>query len=690
MSFLKSYRRAFFTLIVAIAILVPAVIFATLGIRAFRAESLLLRQNVERDKIQSIRVLGNQLSRRAIKAINDLEQQIEKQGLDLQAELVFLARHPLVKHSFVIKGQTLVYPAVSEKNNVPKTATLLWTQAWPERYWSLNADVNKIDLATYIRLIKHKKHTGKMLSIALASELQHHFRRALSIYSKLTKESPDIAARALLGSARVYRNQKNLKQAKATYRLLGKLFKTKRSRLGADYELLAEIGLLELKFDLDKAKGLFRRLMQHRYSMLRQTRYFYLRLVARMIAKYSSIATDSIRLEKEINALIASEFFGYRLAEEDLDKLNRLAQEKVQAIALDQETIIILKKSGNRVFGYEFNPQKLADEIQKGHAHRAYTLSLIQAGEEISKDKVSAGQFFREPLKRPLGYWSLIAHHKKGYNDNKSRYREIAMLVALLVLMLSGLFFTYRGVRRELDLAHLKSQFLLTVTHELKTPLTSIRMFAEMLEDGIAATEKDQKRYHGVIIRESERLGHLITNILDFAKIEKGTRQYEILPLNMGAFCKDAVDAYQRLANAKEVRIEVVFESFDVDVWADREAATTALLNVINNAAKYSYEHPVIELERLEKDGYYGVLVRDHGIGISSTEKSKIFNDFYRSPDAVRHGIEGTGLGLALVRRHMEAFGGRIDVQSNLGNGSSFYLWFRAALKDKKKDEKND
>ncbi len=260
--------------------------------------------------------------------------------------------------------------------------------------------------------------------------------------------------------------------------------------------------------------------------------------------------------------------------------------------------------------------------------------------------------------------------------------RHQALVLGLILVLLLGLVLTYRGVRRESELARLKSDFASNVSHELKTPLTSIRMYAEMLQEGIAATAADRDRYQQVIIRESERLGRLIANVLDFSRLERGTRRYDLQPVDLEELTRDALETFGRLSEGERISIRMhgVGPQKLPAVVADRDAAVQSILNLLSNAAKYSRGTPDIAVELRAGRGEVGVRVRDHGIGIPSSEQKKIFDDFYRAPGARKAGVEGTGLGLALVRRHLAACGGRVELWSVVGRGSEFTLWFREAL----------
>jgi len=257
--------------------------------------------------------------------------------------------------------------------------------------------------------------------------------------------------------------------------------------------------------------------------------------------------------------------------------------------------------------------------------------------------------------------------------------RHVIYTSALAVLLGIGLLATIRGASRARELAQLKSDFVSTVSHELKTPLTSIRMFAEMLEQGVAKGDvAKMARYHGVIVQESQRLGLLIANLLDYAQIERGTRRYTPTRQGIGELARHAVTTFETLRDPERVRnavmVEVSSEAVVAEVETDRDVVVQAVLNLVNNAAKYGGAEQEITVEVGADPSWTWIAVRDHGPGIPAAEQARIFREFYRAPEAYRSGVEGTGLGLALVKQHVEALGGVVDVESVVGTGSTFTI----------------
>jgi signal transduction histidine kinase len=259
--------------------------------------------------------------------------------------------------------------------------------------------------------------------------------------------------------------------------------------------------------------------------------------------------------------------------------------------------------------------------------------------------------------------------------------RHLAITGGLMLLLVIGLLATIRGAARERELARLKSEFVSTVSHELKTPLTSIRMFAEMLQQDVAGRDREREaRYHDIIVRESERLGLLIANVLDYAQIERGTRRYDQKEEPAAEVAKEAIATFRRFQEEEErpvIQFAVADDAHDAAIFVDREVVVQALLNLLANAAKYGgTEHPIEVQVARRSDRRVSIAVRDRGPGIPRAEQSRIFREFYRASGAYSSGVEGTGLGLALVKRHVEAQGGEVELDSTVGVGSTFSLVF--------------
>jgi signal transduction histidine kinase len=244
----------------------------------------------------------------------------------------------------------------------------------------------------------------------------------------------------------------------------------------------------------------------------------------------------------------------------------------------------------------------------------------------------------------------------------------------LLVVIVAGLVVTYRLVRRESEMARLKSDFVANVSHDLKTPLSVIRMYGETLEMDRVRDEAARREYYRVITRESERLSRLIDNVLDFSRIEGGRRRYERVPTAVEPIVRDVVDAFAYPLTRQGFKVEVSVAPDLPEVPLDADAVGQALANLVDNAIKYSADRKTVRVDAAVNDGELVLAVADEGIGIPRAEQERIFEKFYRVGRSETQGRRGSGVGLALVRHVAEAHGGRVIVESGPGEGSRFTI----------------
>ena len=251
------------------------------------------------------------------------------------------------------------------------------------------------------------------------------------------------------------------------------------------------------------------------------------------------------------------------------------------------------------------------------------------------------------------------------------------LYLSLWLVVAATMFVAYlvwRDLKREMRLSEMRAQFVSSVTHELKTPLTAIRMFAETLQMGRCADPDTQAEYLGTIVSESERLSRLVDGVLMFSKAEQGKRTYRLRPVSPAEVVRDAARALEYPLSQHGFRLHMQVEEGLPLVHADRDALEQAILNLLSNAMKFSGDARDIELGLGRSNGEIVVRVADRGIGIAPEEQSRIFDKFYRAPTRENQLIPGTGLGLALVAQIVKAHGGRVEVESAPGKGSTFRL----------------
>jgi signal transduction histidine kinase len=281
----------------------------------------------------------------------------------------------------------------------------------------------------------------------------------------------------------------------------------------------------------------------------------------------------------------------------------------------------------------------------------------------------SLGENF-QGLRVDLG--SDEAAQSQRWNPQRTFY----FLALLLVLSVTsfGAYLLWLDVRRESRLAEMRSQFVSSVSHELKTPLTAIRMFAETLRMGRSPDRHTQTEYLDTIINESERLTRLLNNVLDFSQIEQGKKTYQLVPTSLPEVIHTAARAleYPLAQQGFELRLDVE-EKLPV-VNADGDALQQAILNLLTNAMKYSGASRKIDLLLHRQNGQAVIQVTDYGVGIAREEQTPIFENFYRVLTPESKLIPGTGLGLTLVAHVAKAHGGSVEVQSAPGEGSTFSI----------------
>jgi signal transduction histidine kinase len=248
------------------------------------------------------------------------------------------------------------------------------------------------------------------------------------------------------------------------------------------------------------------------------------------------------------------------------------------------------------------------------------------------------------------------------------------ILGALSLLLGAGMILMYRNVARELALAKLKSDFVSNVSHELRTPLALIRLYAETLELGRISNPGKHQEYYEIIRKESERLTSLINNILDFSRIEAGKKEYSFRETDVADLVRSTLESYRFEIEQNGFYFEQKIASNLPPLQLDREAIARSLLNLVNNAVKYSATDKYLGVHLYHRDGSVSLEVVDHGIGIPAKEQPKIFEKFYRVGDPLVHNTKGSGLGLSLVRHIVRAHGGEVTVESAPGRGSKFII----------------
>jgi two-component system phosphate regulon sensor histidine kinase PhoR len=263
----------------------------------------------------------------------------------------------------------------------------------------------------------------------------------------------------------------------------------------------------------------------------------------------------------------------------------------------------------------------------------------------------------------------------QGVIDQRTN-TNIFLLITLDVILIIAVILVFRNVKREVQLAQNKSDFVSNVSHEIRTPLALISMFAETLEMGRVKSEEKKQEYYSIIHKETHRLTGIVNKILNFSQVEANKKVLNVYSLDLNEQVKDILNTYD--FHLRNKGFEFVFHEKPekILVLADKEAFTEMVINLIDNAIKYSAEKKFIEIYTGRENGLGYVIVKDHGIGISKMDQKYIFDKFHRVSSGNLAKTAGTGLGLSLVKQLMEMHKGNVTVTSEPGQGSQFTLYF--------------
>jgi signal transduction histidine kinase len=330
----------------------------------------------------------------------------------------------------------------------------------------------------------------------------------------------------------------------------------------------------------------------------------------------------------------------------------------------------------------------VSEALRQEPLSQGVQLRLMQ---DTPSGAVAAAGGISVPLKTTLAYWELYFPPATLNVTRIAAQREMWFVGISVVMILSVLglaSFLLLRLTPELRLIQLQSEFVSRVSHELRTPLTLIRLYAETLTSDASFSEEERHSYLRVITRETERLGRMINNVLEFSANERGKKQSDLREGDLGTLIARVLGVYANYLSHDGFAVRSMIQTNLPPVRFDAEEITQAVLNLIENARKYSGDSREATVRLLSEKGRVILEVEDHGTGISPEEREKIFEPFYRSRAGSQK--DGWGLGLYIVRRVMERHGGKVEVESQVGLGSRFRLVFpvwKAGLKRLRQDD---
>ncbi|MCG2815241.1 MAG: HAMP domain-containing histidine kinase [Candidatus Aminicenantes bacterium] len=354
----------------------------------------------------------------------------------------------------------------------------------------------------------------------------------------------------------------------------------------------------------------------------------------------------------------------------------------------EELTLLFWKRGdGQQITGCVLNDEELKARLL-GRLSAIFTPTrILTLLDENGRPLITPDEDVQRDWRRPFAAREISALLPRWeaavYLSDPGAVTARAQLTRMFLWILIGFFFlsiifagTYilQTLRTEMNLARQKTTFVANVSHELKTPLTSIRMFAEMLKEGRQPDPARRLKYLNLMVAETERLTRLINNVLDFSKMEKGKKQYNKARLDAALLVRNLLESQRVHFEHNGFTIGVSGSAGQAFIEGDEEALKQALLNLLSNAEKYSGERRDISVDIEVSGETVLILVKDRGPGIPPGDAKKIFKEFYRGDDSLTARVKGSGLGLSIAQKIITDHGGNIQYFSRDGGGSIFQI----------------
>jgi signal transduction histidine kinase len=497
---------------------------------------------------------------------------------------------------------------------------------------------------------------------------------AIAVYRRLARSNDDaVRAGALIRLARTYRKSGQHRQALDAYAEAAQMSGVAVG--GVSVDLLAQWARCELLDTLQRstdllphARALYADLMQGRWHIDRTTFDLHLADAKRWASEDAAVAGTSLALAGAVESLwhewqrqapegrAGSGRRVIRASASSVTVLWTSTEERLSALLADSsyvesqwlsKTSPALDRQRLRLTLSDAAARPVSGDVRRAASDTGLPWSLVVS------DVNPQGELARVSGRTTLWFWGLAL---------------------LAVVTTGGIVIIARSVMRDLAVARLQSDFVAAVSHEFRTPLTSLRQLTEVLVDG-RVTEEKRDGYYRALERQTDRLQRLVESLLDFGRMEAGTSPYRMEPLDACALIRSVVDDFEHDSAANGHHVELRVDGLDGTVVAgDREALTHAVWNLLDNAVKYSPQCETVWVDVERAGQRLAIHVRDRGLGVPRDEHADIFRKFVRGAGAKALGIKGTGIGLAMVQHIVAAHGGTVAVSSEPGAGSTFTL----------------
>jgi len=320
--------------------------------------------------------------------------------------------------------------------------------------------------------------------------------------------------------------------------------------------------------------------------------------------------------------------------------------------------------------------ERTSPEVMREEAKITVVPTELGTGLRIGVGSISYVVPLSAPVE-PFAISSSLDTSVPGTGWQSQRVASLALTVLAMLTFVFGGALAVRGLRKEAETTQLRSALVANVSHELRTPLSMIRLAAETLKRGKDRLTPDQRGdLEESILRESLHLSHLVENVLDVTRLQKGAKRMVLSPVDPADLVTEVISSYHAWIASKGFEVDIdLGDEIDEQQW-DRESVSRALVNLIDNAIKYSNEKKHLRVALRTLPHAVAIEVSDQGAGIPPEDVQKIFDPYYRARFSDTETRRGAGLGLTLVQQIVQAHGGRVEVESRLGEGSTFRLIF--------------
>jgi signal transduction histidine kinase len=501
-----------------------------------------------------------------------------------------------------------------------------------------------------------------VFSEAEALEFQgSNLAKATAAYRRLTESAnAGVRAGAWMRLARVLRKSGQLDEARRAYRQLAEIGVRVA---GVPADLMARLELCELSANPKEAAALQSDLLRARWPLTRGQFEFYWAEAGRLAGQEEAAPADRIAW-----AEAAAQAWQKMEAQPALSgQLN---------LWVDGQPYFAVWRGapGHRAALVTRPETLLKPAIDAGAVSWA---ALDADGRVVAGRKIPTNHAVVRTAVETQLPWTLYFTAVEGATDAGmvARQRFLVLVTVVTVLFLiAGAYFIARAVRRDLEVSRMQSDFVSAVSHEFRSPLTSIRQLSELLAEGRVASQDRRQIYYNTLVSETTRLQRLVEALLNFGRMEAGVRKYRFEEMDAASLVERVVAEFGPQVAASGRHIELLGAADVCPIDADPDALSVALRNLVDNALKYSPGCPTVWVQWGTENAHVAIRVRDRGVGIPASERRAIFRKFFRGTAAATANVKGSGVGLSMVRHIVAAHGGEISVISEPGEGSTFTI----------------